>query len=226
VRQTMRAAGLADARVERYGERSSNELLIALDQASTNEAILDAGMQAILIAVTFRMITRIDEFVRVNLGWELMLWAVAVYLVSTIVGLAIGGYVLVKLPPTYVRDPVTQHYWGDRHPALRCGAAALRNTLGAVLLVIGVILALPGAPGPGMLTIFVAVLLLDFPRKVRIVRWLLSRELILTTVNRLRARFTVPPLTTEREHDQSTRDGAGGALSDRAVSDRARDSPL
>lgn len=64
-----------------------------------------------------------------------------------------------------------------------------------MLLVIGVIVALPGVPGPGMLTMFFAVLLLDFPGKVRIVRWLLSRELVLTRVNRLRARFNVPPLT-------------------------------
>jgi UPF0716 family protein affecting phage T7 exclusion len=178
------------------------------------------------IGETFRMIARIDEFVRVNLGWELMLWGVGVYAVSTIVGLAIVGYVLVKLPPTYVRDPVPQHFWGDRHPALRYGAAALKNALGAVLLVIGVILALPGVPGPGMLTMFVAVLLLDFPGKVRIVRWLLSRELILATVNRLRARFNVPPLTTERGHGQSTGAGVGRVLSDRTVSDRARDCPL
>jgi preprotein translocase subunit SecF len=51
VRQTMRAAGLADARVQRYGDSGSNELLIALDQSSTNEATLDAGKQAILIAL-------------------------------------------------------------------------------------------------------------------------------------------------------------------------------
>src|SRR5690349_9791705 len=51
VRQTMRAAGLADARVQRYGDSGSNELLIALDQSSTNEATLDPGKQAILIAL-------------------------------------------------------------------------------------------------------------------------------------------------------------------------------
>jgi len=111
------------------------------------------------------MIARIDEFVRLNLGQDLMLWGVGVYVVGTIVGLVIIGYVLLKLPSSYVRHRGRQHFWGDKHPALRCGAAALKNFLGVFLLVVGVILALPGVPGPGVLTIFVAVLLLDFPGK-------------------------------------------------------------
>ena len=112
------------------------------------------------------VINRVDEFVSLNLGWEPMLWGIAVYVVSAIVGLVIGGLVLIKLPPNYFQDPVRRGLWRDRHPALRWAAAAPRNALGAVLLVIGLILALPGVPGPGTLTMFFAVLLLDFPGKV------------------------------------------------------------
>jgi hypothetical protein len=172
------------------------------------------------------MINRIDEFVSVNLDWELILWGVAVYVVGTIIGLVIGGFVLMKLPPSYFQDPVPQHIWSERHPALRWGAAALRNALGAVLLVIGVIVALPGVPGPGMLTMFFAVLLLDFPGKVRIVRWLLSRELVLTRVNRLRARFNVPPLTTERSTAGATATVLEKCSPTKPCARAARDSPL
>jgi hypothetical protein len=136
--------------------------------------------------------------------------------VGTIVALVTGSFVLMKLPPNYFPDPVPQHIWSDRHPALRRRAAALRNAFGAVLLVIDVIVALPGVPGPGMLTMFFAVLVLDFPGKVRIVRWL-----VLTRVNRCRAVVAVRfiPSGPQRLPHPGARAHVGNRLQPHAVVD-------
>jgi len=54
-----------------------------------------------------------------------------------------------------------------------------------VLVVLGIIMALPGVPGPGILTIVLGVMLLNFPGKRRLERWLIRRPMVLSAMNRL-----------------------------------------
>ena len=70
----------------------------------------------------------------------------------------------------------------------------LKNILGAILIVIGAILSLPGKPGQGLLTVFFGILLLNFVGKHKLVRKMLSRPPVLKAVNRLRKRFSRSPL--------------------------------
>lgn len=44
IRTAMDKAGLKGARIQRYGQPSNNEVLIALEQRETSEAALDEGM--------------------------------------------------------------------------------------------------------------------------------------------------------------------------------------
>lgn len=67
-----------------------------------------------------------------------------------------------------------------------------KNLLGLVLVLVGVILSLPGVPGPGLLTILSGLLLVDFPGKQGIERKIISRPGVLGPINRLRARFGRP----------------------------------
>ena len=69
-----------------------------------------------------------------------------------------------------------------------------KNLLGIVLVALGVVLALPGVPGQGLLTIFAGILLLDFPGKHRLEGRLMSRPRMFRTVNRIRERFSKLPL--------------------------------
>ena len=68
----------------------------------------------------------------------------------------------------------------------------LKNLLGLALLVVGV--AMLVLPGQGLLTILVALALLNFPGKRRFELALVRRPLILRTVNALRRRRERPPL--------------------------------
>ena len=70
----------------------------------------------------------------------------------------------------------------------------LKNLLGAVLVLLGIALSVPGIPGQGLLTIFAGLLLLDIPGKRRFELGVLRRPSIRRKVDALRRRFRRPPL--------------------------------
>jgi hypothetical protein len=72
-------------------------------------------------------------------------------------------------------------------------AVFLKNLLGAALVVLGLIMSVPGIPGPGIITIVIGLMLLDFAEKRRWARWLMSRPPILRAANRLRRKYGKPP---------------------------------
>lgn len=96
-------------------------------------------------------------------------------------------WLLLRLPADYF---LQQHrrplLWGARHPLLRFLVRLLKNLLGVVVILMGV--AMLVLPGQGLLTIVLGFLLLEFPGKYRAERWLLSRPLVLRSVNWLRSR--------------------------------------
>ena len=101
--------------------------------------------------------------------------------------MAIAGAVIVTAPADYLRaDNRTR----PRHWTFRL----VRSTVGAVLVLVGLALSLPGIPGQGVLTILAGLMLIEFPGRRRLLRAIIGRPAVLAAVNRLRARFTRPPL--------------------------------
>ena len=81
----------------------------------------------------------------------------------------------VRIPADYFRrDRRGPTAWRKRHPALRLAVLILKNALGAVLVLGGVIMLF--MPGQGLLTIFLGIVLMDFPGKFRLERYLISRH--------------------------------------------------
>lgn len=101
---------------------------------------------------------------------------------------------LVRLPSNYFCHSRPRRFWTDRHPLIRWTGLVAKNLLGALAVVLGVILTLPGIPGPGLLMVLIGIMLLDFPRKREWERRLVSRPRILGTINQLRRRYGKPPL--------------------------------
>jgi hypothetical protein len=122
--------------------------------------------------------------------------------------LAVVGVVLVRLPATYFLGRPRRGLWIDQHPAVRWFGLFLKNALGYGLIALGALLSLPGIPGQGILTILLGVMLVDFPGKRKLERWLIGMPRVLGRVNRLRARFAKPPLVLEEkkrgENDRGT----------------------
>ena len=126
------------------------------------------------------------EWLKPFLGW-ITLASVLMFLVS----LVIVHRVLVMIPPDYFSQPERRMLDGWNPPA-RLVAIVVKNLLGAVCVLGGLIMLL--TPGQGVLTLLVGVSLLDLPGKRRVVRAILTRPLVWKSMNRLRHRAGRPPL--------------------------------
>ena len=129
-----------------------------------------------------------DLAARFGLTWTAVAWGVALFAVSAAGSLAVATAVLVRLPADYfaAEGPAIQH--GGLPPRLA------QNVLGALLVLVGVVLSIPGVPGQGVLTILIGVMLLNFPGKRALELRLIRIPAILRAINALRARAQHPPL--------------------------------
>ena len=74
-----------------------------------------------------------------------------------------------------------------------------KNVTGVTLIVSGIAMLL--LPGQGLLTILVGLMLMNFPGKRRMERWLVARPRVLASLNWLRKKFDRPPLIVHTDHD-------------------------
>lgn len=123
-----------------------------------------------------------------------ILIGLAIFLVSSLGGLAVVGLIVVRLPEDYFVLSRKREFLTGRHPILRVCGIILKNILGVVVVAVGVVLTMPGVPGPGVLSVLIGIMLLDFPGKRRLERWMVCRPKVLHTINRLRAKYGKPPL--------------------------------
>ena len=139
------------------------------------------------------MIDSLAELAEI-ISWQSALIGIVVFLVTFSFNLAIVSYILVKLPADHFKKGHQVEFWSGPRPALNAARVIGKNILGILLVALGIILSIPGVPGQGLLTVLLGVMLLDFPGKTWLERKLLSRQEIVSTINRLRAKFDKPPL--------------------------------
>jgi hypothetical protein len=116
-------------------------------------------------------------------GWGLA----AVSAVTFVVSLGIVPILAVRIPADYFS-------WGRKYPLLRLAVLVLKNALGVALLLGGVLMLF--LPGQGLLTIFLGIMLMDFPGKYRLERYLISRGPVLKSINWIRRKARVRELET------------------------------
>jgi hypothetical protein len=118
-------------------------------------------------------------------------WGLAISVALALGSLAIAALVVVSWSPDRFKVVVgaPDVFLPSRHPVVRALARVGKNLAGVVLLLLGLVMALPGVPGQGVLTMIIGLTLLDFPGKRAFERRLVSRPFILRQLNALRARF-------------------------------------
>jgi len=121
-------------------------------------------------------------------------WGVVVSVALGAGSLVLVTFIAIGWPVDHFRRAGRRPFWGHRHPAVRILGLVLKNLAGGILVVLGVIMALPGVPGQGALTALIGITLINFPGKTDLERRFIGRPTILRAVNRLRARFKRPPL--------------------------------
>jgi hypothetical protein len=129
-------------------------------------------------------------------GRHLML-AMLVLMAMLLISFAISLAVLIRLSPDYFAASRAQGFQNAGRGILFWAGIVVKNLLGAMLVVLGAVLSFPGVPGQGLLIVLAGALLLDFPGKRRLLFKILSRPLLLRSINRVRVKFARPPLVIE-----------------------------
>jgi hypothetical protein len=123
------------------------------------------------------------------------LWlALALSVGLAIVSLAVATVVVVTWPADRFKPGAEVAFLATHHTAVRVLAHVGKNVGGVVLVLLGAVMALPGVPGQGVLTMIIGLTLVDFPGKVGLERRLVGRPFFLRQLNALRRRFHRPPL--------------------------------
>ena len=111
-----------------------------------------------------------------------------------VVSLAIAAAVVVSWPADRFKPGSRATFLAAHPTAVRLLAGFGKNLAGVVLVLLGLIMALPGVPGQGLLTALIGLTLLSFPGKRKLERRFVRIPALLGAINRLRARFARPPL--------------------------------
>ena len=118
---------------------------------------------------------------------------VAIWLGTLLLSLAVVVVVVLRMPAGYftlARAP----FLPGVNPILRITLLVLKNFAGLAVIAAGIVLSIPGVPGQGFITIFLGLMLVNFPGKFRLERAIIRRPAVHGFVNRLRQRYGKPPL--------------------------------
>jgi hypothetical protein len=138
------------------------------------------------------------EWLKVNVVSRLtgagLLYGFLIFIATFVITSAIAALIIVKLPEDYFHPSNEREFWVERHPVLRWAGLILKNIAGVLLVLVGIVMSLPGVPGPGVMTILLGVMLLDFPGKRALELKLVRRQQVRRALDRVRKRFNQPPL--------------------------------
>jgi hypothetical protein len=126
-----------------------------------------------------------------RLGWA---WGLAISVVVGAGSLALAAFVAVRWPSDQFKRATPPPFLAGHAPLVRWLGIAAKNLGGTLLILLGIVMALPGVPGQGFLTILIGLTLVDFPGKRRLERKLVQRPAVLRGINQLRTRFGRPVL--------------------------------
>jgi hypothetical protein len=124
-------------------------------------------------------------------------WGVVISLSAAVLSFAVAVAIVVSWPPDRFNRGGPAQVGIRRALPIRVLGLLAKNLAGVVLVLLGLIMAIPGVPGQGLLTAVIGITLLNLPGKLRLERRLLRIAALRRGINRLRARFTRPPLEVD-----------------------------
>jgi hypothetical protein len=107
---------------------------------------------------------------------------------------------LILVPIIVVRIPADYFVYKKRHPTppvrypplLRIVVLIIKNVIGLILFCAGVIMIF--FPGQGLFTMFIGMMMMNFPGKYKLERWIVDRGPVMKSINWLRRRAGHEPL--------------------------------
>lgn len=129
-----------------------------------------------------------------TLTWSRILLGAVLIVVSFAVVTFIVSLIMVQIPANYFHSDYEHHFLTDKNPILRWTVIIIKNIIGVILILLGIVMMFPGVPGPGVLTVLIGLILIDLPGKRKIEALIINRPTILNAVNNLRTRYNKEPL--------------------------------
>jgi hypothetical protein len=124
----------------------------------------------------------------------LVWWLASVSIIGFVATLALVPVLIIRIPTDYFSDTRRQRWdlWDQSHPVMRWSLLVGKNLLGWVVILLGI--AMLVLPGQGILTIVIGMILINFPGKYRLERWIITRDSVLRAINAIRKRSGRAPL--------------------------------
>ena len=127
-------------------------------------------------------------------------WIAGASILTFLAFLAIVPLLAVRIPSDYFAHGKShKKLWADQHLVLRMVLLLGKNLLGYFFVAAGIVMLV--LPGQGILTILAGIMLLNFPGKYRLVRWIVARPQVLRTLNWIRRRVGRSPLYLKADSD-------------------------
>jgi archaellum biogenesis protein FlaJ (TadC family) len=123
----------------------------------------------------------------------LLFWLTMASIIGFFGSLIVIPWILIQIPSDYFSHRKRKkHQWGTYPPILRVVLLLMKNILGVIFIISGVIMLF--IPGQGIITIIIGIILTDFPGKYKIERWIMNHTTILRYINKLRAKAKQSPI--------------------------------
>lgn len=120
-------------------------------------------------------------------------WLAIISITSFIVGLVLMPVFVSRIPADYFsQSRRIRQLANSRHPALQLLLSSAKNVLGIVLVLAGLLMLF--IPGQGLLTLLVGLMIMNYPGKYALERWLIERPHVLRALNWLREKYGQVPL--------------------------------
>jgi hypothetical protein len=116
-----------------------------------------------------------------------MAWLLGIGLGMTIIGGIAAVIVVVRLPKDYFTSTPRKTGWHG-HLGKKLGKIA-KNLAGVALIVGGIVLSLPGIPGPGIVILLLGLAITDIPGKHKMIVWIAKKPAVMKSMNRVRRKF-------------------------------------
>jgi hypothetical protein len=122
---------------------------------------------------------------------ESLLWWLTISSALAFIGtMIVVPLLLIRMPADYFTRQ--RPYYHGRHPIIHWTILISKNFLGIIFLLAGI--AMLFLPGQGIITIMLAIYLLNFPGKRYLERQFISLPRVLSTINNIRRRAKQPLL--------------------------------
>ena len=133
----------------------------------------------------------------VSLTWRDALIGIGLFILTFFGSIGVSAYALVRLPANYFHSEHAREFWTDKPAHIRWAGLVVKNLIGLLMIIAGIIMSLPGVPGQGILTILLGLVMMDIPGKRPFESRIVRIPSVLNSINKLRARYGKPPMVVD-----------------------------